>query len=190
MPPSGKFFTPLDAAATKQYIAFAAGSGITPIFSIIKTTLLTEPNSSFTLVYGNKNRHSIIFKEALEALKNRFMGRLSIVYILSREKTDASIHFGRIDAEKCEALCKLLIDPKKAAATFLCGPETMIFDVKNVLQKIGVDEKNIHFELFAASKVKKNVADIGVKLNNTVQSNVTVKQDGISFDFNVPFEGE
>ncbi|KAF0242610.1 MAG: ring-1 2-phenylacetyl-CoA epoxidase subunit [Chitinophagaceae bacterium] len=177
MPPSGKFFTPLDAAATKQYIAFAAGSGITPIFSIIKTTLLTEPNSSFTLVYGNKNRHSIIFKEALEALKNRFMGRLSIVYILSREKTDASIHFGRIDAEKCEALCKLLIDPKKAAATFLCGPETMIFDVKNVLQKIGVDEKNIHFELFAASKVKKNVADIGVKLNNTVQSNVTVKQD-------------
>ncbi|MDP1813645.1 MAG: FAD-binding oxidoreductase, partial [Leadbetterella sp.] len=190
MPPSGKFFTPLDAASAKQYIAFAAGSGITPIFSIIKTTLLTEPKSSFTLVYGNKNRHSIIFKEALEALKNKFMGRLSIVYILSREKTDASIHFGRIDSEKCEAVCELLIDPKKAAAIFLCGPETMIFDVKNVLQKIGVDEKNIHFELFAASKVKKNVADIGVKLNNTVQSNVTVKQDGISFDFNVPFEGE
>jgi len=190
MPPLGKFFTPLDIVAAKQYIAFAAGSGITPIFSIIKTTLLTEPNSSFTLVYGNKNRHSIIFKEALEALKNRFMDRLSIVYILSREKTDSAINFGRIDAEKCEALCNSLIDPKKAAAIFLCGPETMIFDVKNVLQKIGVDEKKIHFELFATSKAKKNVADIGVKLTNKAQSNVTVKQDGISFDFNVPFEGE
>lgn len=190
MPPSGKFFTPLSATAANHYIAFAAGSGITPIFSIIKTTLLAEPNSSFTLVYGNKNRHSIIFKEALEALKNKFMGRLSIVYILSREKTDAPIHYGRIDAEKCKALCPLLIDATKAASIFLCGPETMIFDVKNSLIQLGVDEKKIHFELFAAGKVTKKTTTISASANKLAVSTISIKQDGIAVEFTMAFDGE
>ncbi len=190
MPPSGKFFTQLNASTANHYLAFAAGSGITPIFSIIKTTLLTEPNSEFTLVYGNKTRHSIIFKEALEALKNKFMGRLSIVYILSREKTDAPILFGRIDAEKCKALCHLLIDPKNAASIFLCGPETMIFDVKNTLVQLGVDEKKIHFELFAAGKINKKIVPTIVNLNNTALSTISIKQDGIAVEFKMSFEGE
>ncbi|MDD2793648.1 MAG: FAD-binding oxidoreductase, partial [Sediminibacterium sp.] len=152
MVPMGRFFTELDPAASNHYIAFAAGSGITPIFSIIKTTLQTEPNSYFTLIYGNRNRHSIIFREQLEALKNKYIGRFNIIYILSREKTDAPIHFGRIDAAKTSALCELLIDPAKAAAIFLCGPEEMVFSVKEVLEQKEVDPKKIHFELFTAGK--------------------------------------
>jgi ring-1,2-phenylacetyl-CoA epoxidase subunit PaaE len=191
MPPLGKFFTPLNAASKKKYVAFASGSGITPILSIIKTTLLTETESSFTLVYGNKNRHSIIFKEALEALKNRFVGRLSIVYILSREKTDAPIHFGRIDEVKCKLLCNTLINPQNIDAFFLCGPEEMIFSVKDELEKTGVDPKKIHFELFTTSRKKQSISShTPSSTNYEVKSKITVKQDGISFDFDLGFEGD
>ncbi|HVV03316.1 MAG TPA: FAD-binding oxidoreductase, partial [Puia sp.] len=110
LPPTGRFYTPLDPSKPKHYLAFAAGSGITPILSLIKTTLATEPESHFTLVYGNRHRPSIIFREELEALKNRYMHRLALHHILSREKTDISLHQGRIDAAKCGELCGKLID--------------------------------------------------------------------------------
>lgn len=190
MPPQGKFFTQLNPTAKNQYVAFAAGSGITPILSIIKTTLLTEPNSNFTLIYGNRNRHSIIFKEALESLKNKFMGRFSIAYILSREKTDASIHFGRIDQEKCQQLCKTLLQPEKIAAYFLCGPEEMIFGVKQALEEVGVDQKKIHFELFTTGAKKKKLTSATDNTKSEVKSHITVKQDGITFSFDLSFEGE
>lgn len=190
MAPVGRFHTELDPAADKQYIAFAAGSGITPVFSIIKTTLLTEPQSRFTLIYGNRNRHSIIFKEQLEALKNKFIGRFSIVHILSREKTDAPIHFGRIDAAKTTALCEMLIDPVKAAAIFLCGPEEMVFSVKETLELNGVDPKKIHFELFTATKKTGTANRQRSAAAREVKSRITVKQDGISFEFDLEFEGD
>jgi ring-1,2-phenylacetyl-CoA epoxidase subunit PaaE len=104
LPPTGKFYTALDPAKPKNYLAFAAGSGITPILSLIKTVLAAEPDSQFTLVYGNRHRPSIIFREELEALKNRYMHRLALHHILSREKTDISLHQGRIDALRCGEL--------------------------------------------------------------------------------------
>src|SRR4051812_16024405 len=97
LPPTGKFNTRLEMANSKQYLAFAAGSGITPVISIIKTTLRSEPKSSFTLVFGNRGRSSIIFFEELEALKNTYIDRFNFINILSREKTDAPINSGRID---------------------------------------------------------------------------------------------
>lgn len=190
MPPMGKFYITLNASVAKHYTAFAAGSGITPILSIIKTTLLTEPNSHFTLVYGNRNRHSIIFKEALEALKNRFMGRLSIVYILSREKTDAAINFGRIDGTKCELLCRTIMKPLLQHAFFLCGPEEMVFSVKDELIKQGVDAKKIHFELFTTTSKKRSTVHRPPSTVHEVKSKITVKLDGIAFDFDLSFEGE
>ncbi|MEN9685895.1 MAG: hypothetical protein RLZZ28_1681 [Bacteroidota bacterium] len=189
MPPIGKFFTSLDSAQKKNYVGFASGSGITPLLSIIKTTLATELQSSFTLVYGNRNRHSIIFKEALEALKNVFTSRFRIIYILSREKTDAAIHFGRIDGEKCGMLCDKLIDAKKTDEFFLCGPEEMIFAVKEKLQSLGVAEKKIHYELFATGN-RKAAANKPVPHDNSNKSNITVKLDGITFDFDLAFEGD
>jgi ring-1,2-phenylacetyl-CoA epoxidase subunit PaaE len=97
MPPTGEFYTELNSTQQKTYVAFAAGSGITPILSIIKTTLLTEPKSNFTLVYGNRTKASIIFKEELEALKDQFIDRFRIYHILSREKTDTPLNEGRVD---------------------------------------------------------------------------------------------
>ena len=191
MPPIGKFFTELSPDQTRQYVGFASGSGITPLLSIIITTLRTELKSSFTLVYGNRNRHSIIFKEELEALKNLYMDRFRVIYILSREKTDAAIHFGRIDADKCAALCDKTIDALQTDAFFLCGPEEMIFSVKNKLEELGIDQKKIHFELFTAAGMKKtSVVSRESSVSVEHKSKITVKLDGVAFDFDLGFEGD
>ena len=147
MQPVGKFYTELDPSNHKNYLAFAAGSGITPVLSLIKTTLVTEPHSDFTLVFGNRNRSSIIFFEELEALKNKYMERFNLVHVLSRERTDAALNFGRIDIEKLQQLDKV-IDYSATDEFFICGPEEMIFAVKAFLEAKGIDKKQIHFELF------------------------------------------
>jgi len=158
MQPVGKFYVELNPANTNNYLGFAAGSGITPVLSIIKTTLRTEPNSSFTLVYGNKNRHSIIFFEELEGLKNKYLDRFNLINILSRERTDATINFGRINTEKLTELEKL-VDYASFDEAFVCGPEEMIFCVKDFLEAKGIDKKKIHFELFTTPGQKKSIVN-------------------------------
>ena len=194
LPPTGKFFTALDAAHKKNYIAFCAGSGITPVLSLIKTTLITEPNSSFTLVYGNKDRASVIFKEQLETLKNKFINRFSVHYILSREKTETPLNEGKIDAVKCDLIFKHLVALASCHEFFLCGPEAMIFCVRDYLLEKGADKKNIHFELFTVPGEKK-AAGNSMPLTKQLaiegkQSSITIKLDGIAFDFNLPYGGE
>lgn len=100
MPPHGEFFVEVNEKATNNYIAFAAGSGITPMLSIIKTHLLSEPNSTFKLFYLNRTVKSIIFKEELEQLKNQFFGRFQVFYFLTKEKRDIPFLNGRFDKEK------------------------------------------------------------------------------------------
>jgi len=194
LPPTGKFFTGLHADNKKNYMAFAAGSGITPLLSIIKTTLATEPDSSFTLVYGNKNRASIIFKEELEAVKNKFINRFSVHHILSREKTETPLNQGRIDAAKCESIFHHLIDIKTCDEFFLCGPEAMIFCVKDYLEEKGIEKNKIHFELFTVPGQNKSGSHSQApEMKNVFEgklSNVTIKLDGIAFDFNLPYNGE
>lgn len=191
MPPNGRFYKELDATHAKNYMAFAAGSGITPILSIIETTLRTEPKSSFTLVYGNRNRNNIIFKEELEALKNRFIERFRLYHILSREKTDAPLNHGRIDGEKCAYVFNKLVDVKSIDEYFLCGPEEMIFGVKDYLEAQQIDRSKIHFELFTTNK--KNSAFTTLKTGHTdngLMSKITVKLDGIEQSFNLAYDGE
>ncbi|MEO7983877.1 MAG: 1,2-phenylacetyl-CoA epoxidase subunit PaaE [Bacteroidota bacterium] len=185
MEPVGKFYVELNPANSKNYLGFAAGSGITPLLSIIKTTLRTEHNSSFTLVYGNKSRNSIIFFEELEGLKNKYLQRFNYINILSRERTDAAINFGRIDAAKLTELSKLF-DYTSFDETFICGPEEMIFLIKVFLEQKGIDKKKIHFELFTTPGQKQSVvrsrepgADSGPA------SKITVKLDGRAFDFDL-----
>ena len=194
LPPTGQFFTELNPSNKKNYLAFAAGSGITPIISIIKTTLATEQQSSFSLVYGNRNRNSIIFKEELEALKNLYMDRFSVHHILSREKTDASVNYGRIDAEKCNALFKNLIDLELVNEFFICGPEEMIFSVKNWLESQGIEKRKIHFELFTVpgqnSVMNKPAERSALYPSNTSISKVNIKLDGITFDFDLAYNSE
>jgi len=194
LPPTGKFYTVLHAANKKNYMAFAAGSGITPLLSIIKTTLSTEPGSRFTLVYGNKNRASIIFKEELEALKNKYMDRFSVHHILSREKTDLPLYNGRIDEEKCESIFTHLVNINSIDEFFLCGPSAMIFLLQDHFEKRGIEKKKIHFELFNTPG-QKNPAAGGLEADtkNILQgklSKVTIKLDGVSFDFDLPYDGE
>lgn len=122
MEPVGKFYSELNPVHKKNYLAFAAGSGITPVISIIKTILRTEPNSNFTLVYGNRSRASIIFFEELEGLKNKFLDRFNLVHILSRERTETNINYGRINIEKLNELSRL-IDYTLMDEIFICGPK-------------------------------------------------------------------
>lgn len=191
MPPVGTFYTELHPSNRKHYLAVAAGSGITPLLSIVKTTLKTEPHSTFTLVYGNRTRSSIIFKEALEALKDKYLSRFRIIHILSGERTDADINYGRIDTEKCTQLFGPLIPLARMDDVFLCGPEALIFCVRDFLLERGFSKAHIHFELFTipgqkASTVTKpqaTVADAGPK------SKISIKLDGVLFGFELSYHG-
>lgn len=190
MPPVGKFYVELNPQNKKKYLAIAAGSGITPVISIIKTTLQTEPKSHFTLVYGNRNRSSIIFFEELQALKNKYLQRLNFINILSRERTDAPINIGRINQEKLIELSKL-IDYATIDEIFICGPEEMIFSVKAFLEQKGIDNKKIHFELFTVPGEKKaEVRRQKSEVNTGPKSKITVKLDGRSFDFDLSFNND
>ena len=196
MEPVGKFYTALDPASKKNYLAFAAGSGITPVLSIIKTTLRTEPNSAFTLIYGNKSRASIIFFEELEGLKNKFIDRFNFINILSRERTESSIHSGRINTDKLNELAKL-VDYAATDEVFICGPEEMIFSVKDYLQQRGINEKKIHFELFTStSSPAKSKTDPSTgpgqkpKTEQGPVSKISIQVDGRSFDFDLALNSE
>ena len=189
MPPSGKFNAHLTTHSFPNYLAIAAGSGITPVISIIKHTLHTKPNSRFTLLYGNQNRSSVIFFEELEGLKNQYMDRLTIINILSREKTDAEVLYGRIDSAKLSSLQKIITYSSFNAA-YLCGPEAMIFDTAAFLENNGLEKKNIHFELFTSSAAIKKTSSLNTtEIDQGPKSQITVRLDGRSFDFDLPFNG-
>lgn len=188
MSPTGKFNTVLNVDNKKNYVAFAAGSGITPVISIIKTTLQTEPQSNFTLIFANRNKASIIFFEELEGLKNKYLQRFNFINLLTREKTDADIFFGRIDTEKLKQLGKL-IDYNKQDEFFICGPEEMIFCVKDFLEAKSIDKKKIHFELFTTPGVNKEKSTAGKKeTDNKIKSTIQIKLDGRTVDFPMGFE--
>lgn len=148
MPPRGHFYTPLDPNQAKHYLAFAAGSGITPVLSIIETTLAVERGSQFTLVYGNRTGASILFREALEDLKNTYMGRFNLIHVLSREQTDIELLHGRITKQRCAQLCAHWIDIASVDECFICGPEPMLYALTEALHTQGFERKRIHFELF------------------------------------------
>jgi len=187
MPPSGKFNS---KNTTGNYLAIAAGSGITPVISIIKHILQTQPQSSFTLIFGNKSRSSIIFFEEIEALKNKHMERFSCINILSRERTDAAVNYGRINVDKLETL-KHLVDFKSFNDIYICGPEEMIFASAAFLENEGIPKGNIHFELFTTPG-QKNIApkQAAQEEDNAAKSKITVKLDGRSFDFDLAYKSD
>ena len=192
MNPMGNFTTTIEASQSKHYMSFAAGSGITPMLSLIKTILSTEPNSSFTLAYGNQRLYSIIFREEIEALKNKYMGRFQVFHILSRERMENEINFGRINADKCEQLFAKLIDINSIDEYFLCGPEEMIMGVKSYLEDKKVAPTCIHFELFTSensNKAKEAYAEAHKEVAGRM-SMVTIKVDDRSMEIPLAFGGE
>lgn len=152
MPPLGSFFAPIAPDASRFYAGFAGGSGITPVLSILKTTLMREPKAQFTLVYANRQVSSIMFREELEDLKNRFLGRLQIVHILKSDARDTELFSGRVDEAKLEDLFKTLIDPSDIDLAFLCGPHGMMKTVREALERHGVASGKILQELFKSDQ--------------------------------------
>ena len=182
MAPHGHFNTPLAKGNKKTYVAFASGSGITPIISIIETTLRMEPQSDFVLFYGNRKTSTIIFQERLEGLKNKFLGRFSLYHILSQERQETELFNGRIDKEKIEKLSTIFLNLEKVDDFFTCGPEEMMLSVKEVLTDLEVEESKIHMELFT-SPVGKLGDKKSVKEHQKAKSEITVVLDGNSVTF-------
>jgi ring-1,2-phenylacetyl-CoA epoxidase subunit PaaE len=151
MPPSGYFFSDLSPTACRHYVAFAAGSGITPIFSIIKTTLLSEPGSRFTLFYGNRSSNTTMFREELADLKDRFMGRFNLVHVMTREHQDLEILNGRITSDRIEQLLSRFAPLATVDFVFICGPREMAAGVSGKLQVLGFPGSRIKVELFLSS---------------------------------------
>ncbi len=190
MPPMGHFNVPLDATQARNYLAFAAGSGNTPILSIIKTTLLTEPRSRFTLFYGNRASSSVIFKNELMELKDTYLERLNIVYVMSREQQDIELFNGRITKEKTQQFLAHWIDIADYDTAFICGPEDMMHGVSKSLQDAGMAKEKIRIELFAASIPKHEHKPRPVVEGVRHQTEVTVIMDGSAASFTMDKDKE
>ncbi len=190
MPPMGHFNVPLEPASARHYLAFAAGSGITPILSIVKTTLLAEPNSRFTIVYGNRASSSVIFRDELTDLKDSYMNRLKLVYVMSREQQDIELFNGRITEEKCGHFLRQWIDIRDIDVAFICGPEDMMHGVSRSLQEAGLTKEKIRIELFAASIPKHEHKPRKVEAGVQHQTEVTVIMDGSAASFTMDKDKE
>lgn len=194
--PEGKFI--LEPNPHKNYIAFAAGSGITPILSMIKDVLKSETSSSFTLIYGNKTVADIIFKNELDSLKDENPERFNLHYICSREQLEDSL-FGRIDKAHTNFYINNNYKNTTFDAAYLCGPEAMINEVSATLSECGFSNENIHFELFTASveeeataKIKEGTTEITILLDNeettfTMQQTDTILAASLRNDLDAPY---
>lgn len=178
MEPAGHFHVPLDPASERHHVAFAAGSGITPVISIIKTTLATEPRSHMTLVYGNRASTSVLFREELADLKDRYLSRFTIVHVLSREHQDIDLFTGRIDRDKCDQLFRHWIDPSTIDVAYICGPRSMMEAVSESLAAQHVDRSRIKMELFSAGLPHGPRRHSSPGESRAPQCAVTVIQDG------------
>ncbi|MDS9469272.1 1,2-phenylacetyl-CoA epoxidase subunit PaaE [Paracoccus sp. MBLB3053] len=192
MPPMGKFYTPIEAGAEKQYLGFAGGSGITPLLSIIKTVLAREPGSQFTLVYANRQINTIMFREELDDLKNLYLGRFSVIHVLEQEGQEIDLFTGRVDAEKMKALFTHWIDAEAIDTAFICGPEPMMLAIAASLREHGLDDSQIKFELFASSQPGKAKARAVSRdaVAPGAGTEATVTLDGATRNFTMARQGE
>jgi len=192
MPPMGAFHSPIEPDAAKYYLGFAGGSGITPVLGIIRTVLVREPKSSFTLLYANRTIGSIMFREELEDLKNSHLGRFSVIHVLEHEAQEIDLFTGRIDAEKCRALFAHWIDIRSVTTAFICGPEPMMLAIAASLREHGIDDSRIKFELFASAQHDrarhKPLARTEVEGGIACRASITL--DGTTREIEMPREGQ
>lgn len=165
MPPDGRFTIKKPRAIHR--VGFAAGSGITPILSIAASTLEEQPESKFTLVYGNRKMASVMFNEALQDLKDRYPDRLTLIHVLSRQAQEVELLQGRIDSDKVRAIIAALLPVKSMDEVFICGPEAMITATEAALLEAGVPADRVHVERFTSGPVA--VAKIQVDTDKSVK---------------------
>ena len=153
MPPHGSFTYPFEAGAKRRYVAFAGGSGITPVMALIRTALAAEPESRFTLLYGNRDSNSVIFLDALADMKDRYMGRFELYHFLSDEEGEVGLFNGMLNQETCDAAVAALVgDPGDVDAWFICGPGPMMEAAEASLKGKEVAHERIHLERFTAGR--------------------------------------
>jgi ring-1,2-phenylacetyl-CoA epoxidase subunit PaaE len=170
MTPMGDFHVPITASNQKHYVAFAAGSGITPVISIIKEILLREPGSTFALFYGNRTTETIIFRETLEGLKNKYLDRFALFHILSREDQGSGLFTGRIDGTKLARIFSGLIGANEVDEYFLCGPVGMVQELKAFLKHAGVARNTHRPETDTVGETQVRIRLDGNDLNFTMAS--------------------
>ena len=180
MTPHGSFTTEFDSAAERRYVGFAGGSGITPVISLIRTALAAEPRSRFTLFYGNRDSNSVIFLEALAALKDRYMGRFELYHFLSDEEGDVELFNGMLNRETCdEAIEHLVDDPTAIDAWFICGPGPMMDAAEKALLEKDVAKDRIHIERFTAGRPSAALAaQIAALQEEAAGQTISVTLDG------------
>ena len=184
MEPTGHFYVEVDSTTPKNYIGFAAGSGITPMLSIIKTHLELEPQSTFKLFYLNRTAKSIIFKEEIEQLKNKYFQRFHTFHFLTKEQRDIEFLNGRFTPEKLKVLTDIFIDIEDTSHCFICGPQDMIFLIRDELQKAGLDANKIHYELFFSGSSDEENKHIAEVLEHKAEgTEVTIIDGGKEFQF-------
>ncbi|HMN82889.1 MAG TPA: phenylacetate-CoA oxygenase/reductase subunit PaaK [Burkholderiaceae bacterium] len=178
MTPDGRFNTPLDPAQARHHVGFAGGSGITPMLSLIKTTLEAEPRSRFTLIYGNRSLPAIMFLEDLEDLKNRYLGRLRLYHVLSDEPQEIALFSGLLDRARCEAFLADLLPPADIDEAFICGPEPMMDAAEAALRAAGVPAGRIHVERFGVPMPAGQPKPVVVIGDEADAADVTLVVDG------------
>ena len=188
MTPDGRFFTPVKPDQRKHYVAFAGGSGITPVLSIIKTVLEAEPRSRFTLVYGNRAIAAIMFAEELEELKNRYLRRLSLYHVISDEPQEVELFNGLMDAAKCAQFLDTLIPAASIDEAFICGPAPMMDAAEAALLAAGVARAKIHVERFGTPLPQAGPRKVAAAGAATAE--VHLIQHGKARVLQVPFEGQ
>ena len=190
MTPTGRFCTPLDPANAKHYAAIAAGSGITPIMSLLASALEAEPRSQATLLYGNRTASSIMFLEELQDLKDRYPGRFWLLNFLSREPQEAAVLSGRINRAKLARLFATVLPPGEVDEWFLCGPFEMVREVRAALACSCVPDARIHTELFHVGALPPRPMAAQSPAAATGRSTVTVNLDGRATSLELPRDGE
>ena len=184
MTPAGRFTAAVDAAARRTHVAIAAGSGITPVLSIVAALLEGEPDSSVLLVYANRTHRSVMFLEEVHDLKDAFPTRLQVVHVLSREAQDVELFSGRLDGDRLERILAALMPPADGDQWYLCGPQQLVAELRSTLTALGVDPGHVHSELFHADPVQR--APVAV-LDGVAEgaARVTVRLDGRSADLDL-----
>lgn len=178
MQPQGNFCLKSREKSARHIVAFASGSGITPILSIVKTTLLAEPDARVTLVYGNRSSSGVMFKDELEDLKDEYLGRLNLVWVMSRESQDIPLFNGRIDYEKCEQILTHWIEPEDIDEVLICGPADMMTATSKALLDKGVEKSRIKVELFGTPTMSGGVRPARAAVEGAGQCEVEVVIDG------------
>jgi ring-1,2-phenylacetyl-CoA epoxidase subunit PaaE len=188
MTPSGRFFTELDPAHRKHYVCVAAGSGITPVLSIVATTLATEPSSTVSLVYVNRTHRTVMFLEEVEDLKDAYPDRFQLLHVLSQEPQEVELFSGRLDAARMGRILDGLLPPDTVDEWFLCGPFEMVTDLRKLLISEGVPKKAVHAEIFHVESAGP-VRRAPVARPDEVGSRVTITLDGRRSSFTLAGDG-